>query len=297
MSGPTGVGLIAQVGADGPHAAIDGEAPRHLGTLRQGENGRARPQRRKAPRGLPAAGNGHNGLGVAAFGERDGRLADRLRMLVLVPARQDRRRRQRARLGLADDGVECLHGAPGIYTSGSLTRQHDRIHPISHGVRRVAHLGARRPRTGRHRLQHLRGDDHGNAVHPRGKRDLLLGARDALERHLETEIAPRHHHGVRGIENRLEIVESLRTFELRYKQHVRRAGLRQQPPGPNQVGGALHEADGHHVHTRRHAEREIGDVLLGDRRRRQRHARGADALVLSEAAALRRRPSESRRHR
>ena len=42
------------------------------------------------------------------------------------------------------------------------------------------------------------------------------------------------------------------------------------------------------------AELEIVDVLLRDRRRRQRHARGVDAFVLADRCLLRRQSSESR---
>ena len=65
----------------------------------------------------------------------------------------------------------------------------------------------------------------------RGERDLLLRARHALERHLEAEIAARHHHRVAGVENAVEVVERLRAFELCDERHVGGAGCRQQPAG------------------------------------------------------------------
>ena len=57
-------------------------------------------------------------------------------------------------------------------------------------------------------------------------------------------------------------------------------------PRAAQVVGALHEAEGHEVHTEREAELEIVHVLERDRRRRQRHAGRVDPLVLAEQAAF-----------
>ena len=54
---------------------------------------------------------------------------------------------------------------------------------------------------------------------------------------------------------------------------------------PLDVVGRLHEAEGHEIDAEMQAEPQVGGVLLGDGRGRQRHARGIDALLLPERAA------------
>ena len=193
---------------------------------------------------------------------------------------------RKAGFGIADDGVERLHGASRVRADGGLARQHDRIDAVLDGVRRVVHFRARRPRLGRHRLEDLGGDDHRNAVAACGARDLFLRARHALERHLEPEVAARHHHRVARGENLVQVLDRLRALELRDERHVRAARFGHQLPRLSQIRLRLHEADCDHVDAERQAEAQIVGVLRRDGRHRQRHAGRRDAFVLADGAAF-----------
>ena len=68
---------------------------------------------------------------------------------------------------------------------------------------------------------------------------------------------------------------------------------RHGPPGlahdverPLDVAGGLHEAQRHEIDAELQPEAQIGRVLVGDGRGRQRHSRRVDALVLPERSAV-----------
>ena len=60
----------------------------------------------------------------------------------------------------------------------------------------------------------------------RATRDGLLTARNLLKRHFETEVAPRHHHGVADGKNLLEVLGRFRPLQLGDERDVRRGGSR-----------------------------------------------------------------------
>ena len=57
----------------------------------------------------------------------------------------------------------------------------------------------------RHGFEHLRGKDHRDAAAPGAQRDVLLRRGHTLERHLQPEIAARHHHAVARRQNLVEL--------------------------------------------------------------------------------------------
>ena len=158
--------------------------------------------------------------------------------------------------------------------------------PSSTRVGRVAHFGAGWPGLGCHRLEHLRRQDHRHAAPPRARGDFLLRPRHALERHLEAEIAARHHHRLAGLENLVQALHRPRPLELRHERDVRDAGLHRDFPRPLQVVGRLHEAHGDEIDAERQAEAQVIGILRGNRRRRQVDAGRGDALVLAEHPAV-----------
>ena len=109
--------------------------------------------------------------------------------------------------------------------------------------------------------------------------------RHALERHLEAEIAARHHHRVGGAEDRVDVVDRGRALDLGDERRAPVARLGDDRARHAQVLGGLHEAERHEVDALRQAEAQVGDVLRRQRRGRQRHARQVDALLLAERPA------------
>src|SRR6266853_169412 len=165
-------------------------------------------------------------------------------------------------------------------------RQHDRVHAVVHGVRGIADLGARGPRLDRHRFENLRRQNDGNALPPRAPCDVFLRRRDALERHLETEVAARDHHALARRQDLVEMIERLRTFELRDERRVAGMSFGQKASRLTQIVGRLNEAEGHHVDAQGHARVQIIDILPRDGRRRQCYAWRIDAFVLAKLSAL-----------
>src|SRR6185503_2001859 len=150
----------------------------------------------------------------------------------------------------------------------------------------VAHFRPRGPRFDGHRLEHLGGQDDGDAAGTRPARDVFLGARHRFLRHLETQIAASHHDRIAHTEDLVEVLERFRPRQLRHDRRVVAVrGAGQHPHSP-QIGGGLDEAQGHQIHAEQEAELQIVDVFRRHGRRGKHHAGRVDALVLAERAAL-----------
>ena len=281
------IDVLADVGAHRHHTPVQRQPPRHIVAIGRGEDWRKRTQRRQPPRRAAAAGDGHDGLRIAAIGEHHRRLTERLRVVVRAGRVHGRGTAdRRGAFGFANDGVERLHRARGEGADRRFGRQHDRVHPIVDRAGGVVHLGARRARLHRHRFQHLRGQNDGNAMVACAPRDVLLRARHPFERHLEAQVASRDHDGVGRGENLLEVIERRGPLQLRDKRDIRRAGVSHQLTRLSDVCRGLHEAERHHVHAERQPERQVVDVLRCDRRCRQADAGSVDPLVLADLAAF-----------
>src|SRR6266849_3170903 len=114
-----GIDVLADVGAQRHDAPVDGEPPRGVVAIGGRDDGRARPEGRQPPGGAAAARDRDERLRIAAIGERHRRLAERLRMiLVQRVARSARRVIGGTGLGVADDGVERVHGPRGVPADG-----------------------------------------------------------------------------------------------------------------------------------------------------------------------------------
>ncbi len=132
-----------------------------------------------------------------------------------------------------------------------------------------------------HRFEHLGGDHHRLAGVARGPGDLLLQARDLLHRHLDAEIAARHHDGVGEIDDLLEVIERRRLLDL---GHDRRAAAGKLARFGD-VLRPLHERERDPGDAERHGEVHVGAVLLGHGAEGQHGIGQADALAAAEHAA------------
>ena len=139
---------------------------------RIGACGRSADRRRAVP---PPRVTATIACAPASLGERDRRLAERVR--VVAVARRARHLESRepaaagadAFLGIADDRVERLHGARRKGADSRLARQHDRVDAVGDRVGGVAHFGAGRPGLHGHRFEHLRGQNHRHPALPRAR--------------------------------------------------------------------------------------------------------------------------------
>ena len=108
----------------------------------------------------------------------------------------------------------------GYCAGGRFGRQHDSVGAFEHGGRHVRHFGAGRHRRGDHRFQHLRRHDHRLAGAAAGARDLLLDAGHGFQRHLDAEVAARHHQRVGQLDDLVEPGDRLRLLDLRHQQRA-----------------------------------------------------------------------------
>ncbi len=94
-----------------------------------------------------------------------------------------------------------------------------------------------------HRLEHLRGDDGRTAEHAAGGEDAFLQGRHGLGRHLDAQVAARHHDAVALLDDLVEVVDGGRLLELGH--HRGTAGHQLLQLGD--VVGVLYEGQRHPV--------------------------------------------------
>ena len=128
------------------------------------------------------------------LGQRDRGFAERLRVVVDAPPRHARRATSATPPGvtirrprmIASSVCTARPGTPG----GGLPREHDRVHAVVHGIGGVVDFGARRARLGRHRLEHLGGDDDRHAA-ARARRVMSFCARGTCSSGISSPRSPR----------------------------------------------------------------------------------------------------------
>ena len=213
-------------------------------------------------RGLAFARHRDDRVGAPGRRQRHRRLAEGAAVNAAGGvARPDTTRVRRRALGLADDGGERLHGLRRPRADGRLARQHDRVGAFVHRVGGIADFGARGPRIDPHRLEHLRGDDHRTAGSPGAADDFLLDARDLLERHLEAEIAARHHHARATARESRPGSSTAAGRSILAISGTLPPRLVHQLARPPQIVRGLHEAQRNVIDAELEAEPQVGGIL------------------------------------
>ena len=132
-----------------------------------------------------------------------------------------------------------------------------------------------------HRFQHLGRDHDRLAGAAPGARHLLLHARHLFERHLDAEIAARDHQRIGEIDDLVEPVDRLRLLDLGHHRGAAAGDLL----GFGDVLRALDEGERDPVDAGGERGFEIGAVLVGQRRERNRRVGQAHALAVGKFAA------------
>ena len=189
-----------ELGDERRDAAVEREAPRQLGVRRHREDRHARAKRRQHARGLAAAGHRDDGGGVPALGQRHRRFAQRavVRDAGHLEVGLDLERRANA-FGVANDRVERRHGARRVRRRSAVSPD-IMIASTASSTALAASLTSARVGRGSVRIESKTwvATMTGRPAPAGAAGDLLLHARHVLERHLEAEIAARHHDPVAG---------------------------------------------------------------------------------------------------
>ncbi len=114
---------------------------------------------------------------------------------------------------------------------------------------------------------------------------MLLHTRDLLQRHLETQIAPRDHQAIGNLQNVIQVVDRRRALDLGDDRGHTPGPAHHGLPAPHVVG-VLYEAECDQIDTQFEPEAQIVFILFGDRRRRERNARRIDAFALPQRATV-----------
>ena len=159
-------------------------------------------------------------------------------------------------------------------------RPHDRVRAL--GTALDASLTSRRVGRGSSRIDSKTWVERSRTPIARARRCVLRHPRDLLERHLESEVAARHHHPLRDAENTGEIVQRRRPFDL---------AITARPPRPRMSSAAstspaVCKIDGARDPRRAQHEAKIPGILLGNRRGRKRHAGSIEALCCPSGPPL-----------
>ncbi len=190
-----------------------------------------------------------------------------------------------AGLGFPDDAVHHFHCFDRVGARGGFGREHQRVAAVKYGVGNVGRFRARGARVLRHGFEHLcRGDYRQSRFAGLGD-DQLLDDRHFFRAHFHAQIAARDHYAVGRSQNRVQILNRLRLFELGNDRNIlSRAfnrGLRQQ-----HIFRAANEADGHKIRAMAQGEGQVHTISRGHRRNAQFYTGQVDALVFAQLSAV-----------
>ncbi len=119
-----------------------------------------------------------------------------------------------AALDIADNPVHRLDDTGRVVTDRRLAGEHHGVGTVEDGVGNVRGLCAGRSPRVDHRVEHLRGGDHGRARRVTPADDALLNDRDFFERHLDTEVTAGDHHAVGCLDDLFEVLDGTGAFNL-----------------------------------------------------------------------------------
>jgi hypothetical protein len=175
-----------------------------------------------------------------------------------------------------------LNGEPA---GGGLSRKHQGVGAVEDGVGDVRSLGARGPRLGGHRFQHLRRRDNRDAHRIGSLDDPLLDHRDRLWRQFDAQVAARHHHRVRDAKDFIQPVNGFGFFQLGDDRDTLARPL-EDALQLHDVFRAANKREGDIVYVLLDAKPEVCAIFFGQGRDAEGNAGQVDALVLAQFASV-----------
>ncbi len=115
--------------------------------------------------------------------------------------------------------------------------------------------------------------------------DVLLDRGHLLRRHLDSEVSARDHDAVGDFQDGVEMLDSLRLFELGDDPYIGLQRIQTAAHMAHVVRGT-HERYGDGVYALAYGEDQVFFIFFGQRRNLDRNAGEIDALVLAQRAAV-----------
>ena len=120
----------------------------------------------------------------------------------------------------AHNFIHHFDGFDGVFSNRRLARKHDCIGTCHGRPSDIGDLGSRRHARANHRFEHLRRHHDRFIGIDRHSRELALNERNFFFGHLDAQIATRNHYCIRGLDNRLDILNRLGLFDLRHHRYI-----------------------------------------------------------------------------
>src|ERR1019366_2365245 len=107
-----------------------------------------------------------------------------------------------------------VDGDDGKFSDAGFTAEHDGVGTVENSVGDIADFGARRGALLDHALEHLRGDDDRLTGALAAADEVLLDDGNQRHVHLDPQIAARDHEAVAGVDDFVDVIDSLGFLNL-----------------------------------------------------------------------------------
>ena len=194
-------------------------------------------------------------------------------------------RRRGVVLHRTDDARHGPYRFQRVTTHRRLAGQHHRVRPVQYRIGDVGGLRTSGPGVLDHRLEHLGGHDHRLGVLAGDLNGPLLHQWHFLQRQFHPEITPGDHDRVKGPHYRFEGVDGFGLLQFGDHRNPATDPVHDRMDQLD-VGRRAHKRQGDQVHAQVQCELQIGNVLLGQRRNRDCHARHRQPFVVADGSAL-----------
>ena len=188
-------------------------------------------------------------------------------------------------LCLFSDRRHRLDSLHRILAAGCLAREHQGIGARIDGIGDVGNLSTCGTRILNHRMQHLSGHDDRLLLLDTLTDNLTLDARDALDGYLDTQVASGNHDTIRGVDDLIDIVDTLLILYLRDDLDIAVVGIEDGLYGSH-ISCRAHKAVGYEVDVLIDGQHDVLAVLLRKRRQGDMHARHVDTLMRAKVTIV-----------
>ena len=204
---------------------------------------------------------------------------------VLVQRNTDIVVRQLVFLRLGGNLGHRLHRFYRILSIGGFTTQHQGIRTIIDGIGNVRYLRTGGTRIGNHGMKHLCGNNHRLL----GKNTLAdehtLDARNTFLRNFNTEVTASYHHTVGYFQDFIDIINAFLVLNLSNNTDIAVMSVKNRLD-VEYILLIAHKGVGNEVYVLLNSIKDIGAVLLSQRRQIDADAGNVDALAAAQSSLI-----------